>query len=132
AAAVVLSGTGSDGSRGIRDIHEAGGLVISQDEATAKFDGMPKSARDTGGVDLVLAPEEMPQAILDHARRIQTDACDYLFNLENAALSGYDAIFKLLRDDYGIDFSHYKPSTVARRIQRRLSIHQLADIDSYA
>ncbi|HEX5242379.1 MAG TPA: chemotaxis protein CheB, partial [Tepidisphaeraceae bacterium] len=69
AIAVVLSGTGSDGSRGIRDVHEGGGLVLVQSEETAKFDGMPRSAMDTGIVDGVLSPEQMPQVVTDYIKR---------------------------------------------------------------
>jgi two-component system CheB/CheR fusion protein len=77
AIAIVMSGTGSDGSRGIRDVHEGGGLVISQSEESAKFDGMPRSARDTGVVDCVLPPEEMPQALLDYLNSpFAADPCD--------------------------------------------------------
>src|SRR5688572_26985633 len=68
AVGVVLSGAGSDGSRGIRDIHEAGGLVLCQDETTADFDGMPRSARETGIVHHVLPPAEMPRVLVEHAR----------------------------------------------------------------
>src|SRR5581483_8306074 len=66
AIGVILSGTGSDGSRGLRDIHDAGGLVIAQTPETAKFDGMPNSARQTGVCDLILPPEEMPAALLQY------------------------------------------------------------------
>jgi chemotaxis response regulator CheB/nitrogen-specific signal transduction histidine kinase len=68
AIAVVLSGTGSDGSRGIRDVHDAGGLVITQTPESAKFDGMPKSALQTGTVDFTLTPEEMPDALLRYIK----------------------------------------------------------------
>jgi two-component system CheB/CheR fusion protein len=68
AVAVILSGTGSDGSRGIRDVHEAGGLVVVQLAETAKFDGMPNSALKTGTADLVLPPEEMPAALLKYIK----------------------------------------------------------------
>jgi signal transduction histidine kinase len=71
AAGIVLSGTGSDGSRGIRDIHDAGGLVIAQAADSAKFDGMPRAAIETDVVDLVLAPEEMPDALLRYVRERQ-------------------------------------------------------------
>ena len=63
AIGIVLSGAGSDGARGIRDIHEAGGLVLCQDERSAYFDGMPRSARETGVVDFVLPPAQMPSAL---------------------------------------------------------------------
>ncbi|MBL9165405.1 MAG: PAS domain-containing protein [Planctomycetaceae bacterium] len=131
--AIVLSGTGSDGSRGIIDIHNAGGLVMAQSEASAKFDGMPKSARDTGVVDHVLSPEEMPAQLVKHLSRAQLNHhCNVAQEAEDAAdLEGYDAIFKLLRDEYGIDFSYYKPNTVSRRIERRLSMNQSTDLTEY-
>src|SRR5687768_6233713 len=67
--AIVLSGGGSDGSRGIRAIHEAGGLVIVQDLSSAEFDGMPRTARDAGVADLLLAPQDMPRALIEHAEQ---------------------------------------------------------------
>src|SRR4051812_25810048 len=69
AIAVVLSGGGSDGSRGIRAVHESGGLVVVQDVESAQFDGMPKMAREVGVADYVLPPHDMPAAILEHAAR---------------------------------------------------------------
>src|SRR6187431_120041 len=69
AVAIVLSGGGSDGSRGIRDVHDAGGLVIVQSAETAQFDGMPRAALETGVSDRVLAPEAMPAALVEHAGR---------------------------------------------------------------
>jgi two-component system CheB/CheR fusion protein len=127
---VILSGTGSDGSRGIRAIHEAGGLVFVQDPELAKFDGMPRSALDTGVVDYVRAPEELPAAILKHVAQPEHA------ELEEQAGSmvseeGMNAIFRILRDEYGIDFSHYKQSTVVRRVERRLQLNQSLDLDDY-
>ncbi len=131
AIAVVLSGTGSDGSRGVRDVHEAGGLVIVQTPESAKFDGMPNSARQTGAVDLVLPPEEMPAALLQFskhpgglARNLEQEAPPMLEH-------GYDAIFRMLRDAFAIDFSQYKPSTVIRRVERRLLLNRSYEIDDY-
>ncbi|MGE3317159.1 MAG: CheR family methyltransferase, partial [Planctomycetaceae bacterium] len=130
AIGIILSGTGSDGSRGIRDIHESGGLVVAQSEETAKFDGMPKSAVDTGVVDLVLAPEKMPTAILKYIKHpiaaTLTDVDDGV-----ADETGLSRLFLVLRDQYSIDFSHYKPSTVGRRIERRLQMNQTTDLDDY-
>jgi two-component system CheB/CheR fusion protein len=127
AIAIVLSGTGSDGSRGIRDVHEAGGLVLAQSEESCKFDGMPRSAIDTGVVDQVLSPEEMPAAVVGHA----TNRCDAAPRLAKVDLHGIELIFKLLRDEYGIDFSYYKPNTVARRIERRQALSHTPDLESY-
>lgn len=122
AIAIVLSGTGSDGSRGVRDIQECGGLVLAQSEETAKFDGMPRSAVETGVVSLSLSPEEMPSALLRHAKQLATVVAT---DDETDVMS---PIFRLLRENYSIDFSNYKPATVLRRTERRLQllgIHQL-------
>ncbi len=127
---VILSGTGSDGSRGIRDIHEAGGLIVAQSEESAKFDGMPRSARETGLVDLVLPAADMPDAILKlvRLRRSPELGSDELPSVPEV---GLQAIFRMLRAEYGIDFSQYKPSTVTRRVERRLLLNQSLDVEQY-
>jgi two-component system CheB/CheR fusion protein len=130
AVGVILSGTGSDGSRGIRDIHAAGGLVLCQSDESAKFDGMPRSARETGMVHLVLNPEAMPQALLDHAQRAPgEDPTPKREVLQGR--SGIHQILHLLRNEYGIDFAHYKPNTVTRRVERRIAMASSIDIDDY-
>jgi two-component system CheB/CheR fusion protein len=128
---LILSGTGSDGSRGIRDIHEAGGLIIAQSEDTAKFDGMPKSAVKTGIVDLVLAPEEIGQTLAKYAQH--PIAADLAAQAEASTVDehGMTKLVRLLREAYGIDFSLYKPSTVTRRVERRLLLHQAVDFEQY-
>lgn len=131
AIAIILSGTGSDGSRGIRDVHEAGGLVIVQTPETAKFDGMPNSARQTGAVDLVLPPEAMPAALLQYIQHPESLARGESGEAPPATERGIDAIFRMLRDACGIDFSHYKSSTVARRVERRLLLNRSLEIDDY-
>ena len=126
---VVLSGTGTDGSRGVREIHEAGGLVLVQSPESAKFDGMPKAARDTGVADLVIPIADMPRAITRYVRRgghLGSDAS------VPAQRGGVEGILDVLHRKYGIDFSHYKPSTVTRRIERRLLLHQDVPLDRYA
>lgn len=129
AVAVILSGSGSDGSRGVRAVHEAGGLVVVQDERTARFDGMPRSAIDTGIVDLVLPPAAIPSALVLHAKRVP------ILPLSGPVVDDEDGelgpILGLLRREYGIDFTHYKPTTVGRRIQRRLSICEVEDLAAY-
>lgn len=124
---IVLSGTGSDGSRGICDIHNAGGLVLAQSEESSKFDGMPKSALETGIVDVVLPPSAMPTALVAYA----SGELSEMMAADKVSLVGLDAIFNLLRRDYGIDFSHYKRTTVTRRVQRRLLMSQVVDLDEY-
>ena len=129
--AVILSGTGSDGSRGIRSVHDAGGLVIAQSEASARFDGMPRSAVDTGVVDIVLAPDAIPDAILRHIRHPQAHPRAEVEEDLAVPESGMAAVHQLLRDEYGIDFTHYKPNTVGRRIQRRLEMNRDLDLSAY-
>jgi two-component system CheB/CheR fusion protein len=126
AIAIVLSGTGSDGSRGIRDIHECGGLVLAQSELTAKFDGMPKSAIETGVVSFTLAPEEMPNALVRHVKNLS------IVSVPDDETGGMAPIFRLLRDNYSIDFSNYKPTTVLRRTERRLQLLGIHQLDLYA
>jgi len=131
AVGIILSGAGSDGARGIRDIHEAGGLVISQDEGSANFDGMPRSARDTGVVDHVLAPNQMPEILLDHSRFPDSRALAEGGVAGPMRPYGVAAALRFLQRAYGIDFAHYKPSTVTRRIERRLQMTQSASLEAY-
>lgn len=131
--AVILSGTGSDGSRGITNIHDAGGLVIVQTPESAKFDGMPRSAIASGVVDLILPPDAIPDMIVQYfkdpisVRRIKDQ--DLLNVLEDN--EGTAAVFALLKKQSGIDFAFYKPSTVGRRLMRRMAIKQLGTLSEY-
>lgn len=130
AIGVILSGSGSDGSRGVRDIHHAGGLVLCESEETAKFDGMPLATLGTGDVDGVMVPEEIPDALMKHARQfsfIPATGAE-----REPEPEGMETVFRLLNDAYGIDFSHYKPNTVGRRIQRRLSLNKENSLTEYA
>ena len=128
AVAVVLSGSGSDGSRGVTEIKKAGGTVICESPDTAQFNGMPLSAIRTTMVDQVLPPEEIALALAElgkpESHRLTPAA-------ESDGDRGVDAIMRLLRDEYAIDFSHYKASTVTRRIERRLALNRSIDIDMY-
>lgn len=130
AIGVILSGSGSDGSRGVRDIHLAGGLILCESEETAKFDGMPLATLGTGDVDGVMAPEEIPQALVKHAR--QLSFLPTRGSHREPEPAGMETVFRLLNDAYGIDFSHYKPNTVGRRIQRRLSLNKEDSLIDYA
>ena len=109
AIAVVLSGGGSDGSRGIRAVHEAGGLVVIQDVDSAQFDGMPKTARESGVADYVLPPQDMPAALLEYASRVSPQGKPHATSEQ-----GMHAVYRMLEQEFGIDFTHYKPSTVTR------------------
>jgi two-component system CheB/CheR fusion protein len=129
AIAIVLSGTGSDGSRGVRAIHEAGGLVLAQSEESAKFDGMPRNAIDTGLVDLIQEPEGLADALsrfLTHRTRLGLEQ-----PTSPAEVDSLSRILNLLQRECGIDFSEYKASTVGRRIERRLLLSDSRDLDRY-
>ncbi|MBL8473519.1 MAG: PAS domain S-box protein [Rhodocyclaceae bacterium] len=123
AVAIVLSGTGSDGSAGVMDVREAGGLVLAQSEQTCRFDGMPRSAIETGCVDAVLPPEEMPAALKAYAanRRVSPTLRGVTTEVEPG--EGIPAILHQLRSVYDIDFNYYKPATILRRIERRVALH---------
>jgi two-component system CheB/CheR fusion protein len=127
AAAIILSGSGSDGSRGVRAIHEAGGLVIAQTEETAKFSGMPRSALDTGVVDAVLPPGEIAAAL----RRYVEEPHAAPSAAREPTGEPMERLLDLLRSHTGIDFSSYKGTTVLRRIDRRLRMTHSATIADY-
>jgi two-component system CheB/CheR fusion protein len=129
AIAVVLSGSGSDGSRGIQEVHRAGGVVFCESTDTAKFSGMPLSAIGTNVVHQVLSPEEIAAAIAALAH--PSVAAPPTAAEAQGDDFGVHAILRLLRDSYGIDFSHYKASTVTRRIERRLALNRSIDLDVY-
>jgi two-component system CheB/CheR fusion protein len=131
AIGVILSGTGSDGSRGICEIHDAGGLVLVQDPDSAKFDGMPKSAVETGVVDAICRPIEMASNLLAYIEHPAVAEYSSLLPASPQMLQGFDAIFQLLRKEYGIDFSYYKRSTVTRRVHRRVQMNQIVDLNEY-
>jgi two-component system CheB/CheR fusion protein len=130
AVAIILSGTGSDGMRGVRTVKECGGIVMVQDEESAKFDGMPRSAISTGLADFILPPPKMPGQLLAFAQHpyvTNTERSETLISDED----GMTRIFALLREKCKIDFTYYKPSTVTRRIERRMTINQTDNIKDY-
>lgn len=132
AVAVVLSGTGSDGSRGVRAVHEAGGMVIAQTSRSAAFPSMPHNAVATGVVDHVLAPEHIPRALLEHRGRDAADVVTPYANEMDDPI--YGSVFALLRAHCGIDFNHYKLQTVERRVERRMAdcrLHTVPEFTDY-
>ncbi len=131
AVAVVLSGTGSDGSRGICDVHEAGGLVVVQDLASAQFDGMPRTAMDTGIADWIVPPQQMPPILERHQRVGTAPPANGRRSRSTPDSAALDDVYAMLEKEFGIDFKHYKPSTVTRRIERRLQLAKLEDVQQY-
>lgn len=130
--AVILSGTGSDGSRGVTYVHDAGGLVVVQEEDTAKFDGMPRAAIESGVTDLILPPQAIPAALKKFAHEAISPEALANEEIPSTSDQGMEQIFRLLRTGYGIDFTHYKPSTVMRRTERRTSLTKSANVKDYA
>jgi two-component system, chemotaxis family, CheB/CheR fusion protein len=129
---VILTGTGSDGTLGLREIKEAGGTCLVQDPAEADYDGMPQSAIATGIVDLVLPLAQIPQAILDIVRtRPRVPQVNDGEELEGESRRLLHKVFAQLRARTGRDFSRYKRSTIIRRIERRMQIHQIEELEAY-
>lgn len=130
AIAIILSGTGSDGTRGLRAVKESGGMVMAQDDS-AKFDGMPHSAISTQLVDYILPAEKMPESLLSYVHHpcLATDP-----NLKPPIAKEEDQmarLFAVLRDSTGMDFTDYKSNTIVRRIERRMSINQIDRLSDY-
>ena len=122
---VVLSGTGIDGTRGLKEIREAGGLTFAQDPATARFQGMPSSAAT--GADAVLAPE----AIADEIVRISRHPYVSRGGSHPQADEALKKIFVMIRGSYGTDLSFYKFGTVQRRIERRMALNKVERLEDY-
>jgi two-component system CheB/CheR fusion protein len=130
--AVVLSGMGSDGTLGLRAIKEKAGAAFVQEPASAKFDGMPRSALDAGLADVVAAVEELPDKIIAYIHHTPRLAAEERTGLHaEKAQSGLEKVFVLLRSRTGNDFSLYKKSTVYRRVERRMGLHQIDNIANY-
>jgi two-component system CheB/CheR fusion protein len=128
---IVLSGTGSDGTLGVRAIKGEGGMVMAQNPESTEFDGMPRSAINTGLVDYELPPAEMATQLIAYAAhafgKLPRSASVHTPQDESALKK----IFILLRAQTGHDFSQYKPSTINRRIERRMAVHQIEDVEGY-
>jgi two-component system CheB/CheR fusion protein len=133
AVCVVLSGTGADGSMGLKRVKECGGLAIVQDPVEAEYADMPRHAMATALVDFVLPVAEMPARIIAYKEQLKTinlpaDVEDRTATDEQALIH----IFTQMRMRTGHDFSNYKRATVLRRVERRLAVNELPDLATYA
>ncbi|MBU1101787.1 MAG: PAS domain-containing protein [Bacteroidetes bacterium] len=127
---VILSGMGSDGTLGLRAIKEKAGIVFVQDPSTAKFDSMPRSAIDASLADVVAPVEELPEKI--HSFNLSIPRFSKTgFIQEDKTQNSLEKILILLRSHTGHDFTYYKSSTIYRRIERRMGIHQIEKIPGY-
>ncbi|MGD0553069.1 MAG: CheR family methyltransferase [Sedimentisphaerales bacterium] len=130
AICIILSGTGSDGTLGLKEVKGKGGLALAQDERQAKFDGMPRNAIDTGLVDFVLPVESMGVELMKYSqhpyvggKQVRTD---------KKQLGDYmRKIFFMIRSKTGHDFSNYKQSTILRRTERRMALNHIDQISDY-
>jgi two-component system, chemotaxis family, CheB/CheR fusion protein len=127
AMGVVMSGTGTDGTFGLAAIKASGGITFVQEPSSAKFDGMPRSAQESGAADFCLTPEGIADEIL------QVSAHPYL--QQTHAVPKFEAyvgtLGALLKNAFGIDLAHYKPKTIERRIQRRMAVHRIERMEQY-
>jgi two-component system CheB/CheR fusion protein len=132
AVCIVLSGTGSDGTVGVQQVANEGGMTIAQEPSSARFDSMPKSAISTGVIDHVLTPSQMAEELLAYVGHVEHLAT------EESKATGYDVIHEALPEICDLllkttehNFKHYKTSTLVRRIQRRMQVLRVGDVHAY-
>ena len=135
---MVLSGTGSDGTKGVKAVKEHGGLVIAQDPESSKFDGMPRSVINTGLADFILSPEEIAEEILNFSNTpilLRPLRGDSTLSDEDAPFSEEETlshIYTILKNASGIDFTYYKRSTILRRIERQMLVTHTTTLTDFA
>jgi two-component system, chemotaxis family, CheB/CheR fusion protein len=133
AIGIILSGTGTDGTLGIKTIKGEAGMVMVQTEESAKYDGMPHSAIATGLADYILPPEKMPEQLVQYAARtaLRARGAESLLLDQGELSNALQKIFILLRIQTEHDFSLYKQNTIVRRIERRMHVHQIDAVSDY-
>jgi len=133
AIAVILSGSGTDGSLGLKDLKEAGGLIMVQEPSTADYDGMPNSALSTGLVDFCIKVEDMPETILKYIDSAFEDGEGSREEEEedDNTLHNMSQVFTLIRETVQHDFSRYKQNTIKRRIERRMTVNGVKTLEAY-
>ncbi len=130
---VILSGTGSDGVLGMAEIQARGGVTFAQEPASAKYDGMPRSAIGAGCVDYVLPPQEIAgelARLAQHPYVSPSQAPDFP-TLAQPDGGSLNMLFQLLRRTTRVDFTHYRKTTILRRIQRRMLVHKIDRFADY-
>ena len=133
AVGVVLSGTATDGTEGCRAIKEVGGLTFAQDEQSAKYDSMPSSAIHAGCIDFILTPKDIARELggigqHPYVTRILSQTKGEFRGMAGGEL---EALFGLLREATGVDFTNYKHTTLHRRIRRRMDLHKIEKLKEY-
>ena len=131
AICIVLSGSGSDGTEGLKEVKAEGGCVLVQEPSTARFDAMPRSAIEADLADHVLAPEDMPDVLMRYARHTYAAGTELVEEGGPAGDGSIDPVLALLRTRAGHDFRLYKRSTLTRRIHRRMGLCDLHNAEDY-
>src|SRR5215813_11630831 len=140
AIGVILSGTASDGTRGLEVIKAEGGITFAQDERTAEYDGMPRSAINAGSVDFVLPPERIAEELARLTRHTHNGAVGAARREELLPPYGEPGgdgaslaeVLWLIREVSGLDFGHYQPDVIQRSINQRMTLLKLDGLDAYA
>jgi len=131
--AVILSGTGSDGAQGVMDVKAASGLSFVQEPSTARYDGMPNAAIDTGMVDKVLPAKEIAVHVQNMINIFESGKHDIVTNGKDDTTTSHllDQIFQRILEQTGYDFSGYKSKTINRRINRRMAVNRIENLEDY-
>lgn len=136
AVGIILSGTGTDGTRGAVAINSANGFLMVQEPETSKFDGMPRSAIATGVIDAILPAEDLPARLVAHIFKLPVKAAlpaeaKVIVHAKMTSAEVLTAILQLLHQVSGIDFADYKPATILRRIERRMQVRHVTEMHQY-
>jgi two-component system CheB/CheR fusion protein len=131
AICVVLSGTGTEGTLGLRAVKGEGGLGMVQDPESAKYDGMPRNAISTGLADYILPVEQMPEQLIAYSQHAIVRVPGKPADVTPKEADYLEKIFMIVRSQTGHDFSHYKQNTVLRRIERRMAVNRITELSHY-
>src|SRR5450755_4622890 len=131
AIGVVLSGTATDGTLGLKAIKDHGGITFAQEQHSASYDAMPQSAIDADVVDFILTPENIPKQLLVLNENFRLNTVNDDGNSEQKQEDGFKQILSLLRIRRGVDFTYYKQTTIRRRISRRIALSMHGNISEY-
>jgi two-component system, chemotaxis family, CheB/CheR fusion protein len=133
AIGVILSGTASDGTEGCRAIKAAGGITFAQDEESAKYDSMPRNAVNAGCIDFILSPKDIARELAGISQHpyVARVVSPEMEGFEGMVGSELNALFGLLRESTGVDFTNYKHTTLQRRIRRRMVVHKVEKLKDY-
>jgi two-component system, chemotaxis family, CheB/CheR fusion protein len=132
AICIILSGTATDGTQGLKAIKGEGGMAMVQDPESAKYAGMPNSAIATGLVDFILPVEKLPEELIKYVQHPYIESPERIETAKLNFRSYVQNILALIRTSTGHDFSNYKQTTIRRRIERRMAVHQINNIEKYA